>query len=103
MFAHSDRMPTGTPLPAGTVTPRPWGVRRMVPYPLTTAAHARTDLDPTTQTTRYYGLDGVLMQAPAHGTSSGTNPTTNTGQPSDGSSAGGNGNGDSDTGNDTDQ
>ncbi|MER8002104.1 putative ATP-grasp-modified RiPP [Streptomyces sp. NPDC095613] len=71
----------------------------MVPFPVTGVEHTRTELDSRTQTARYYGRDGVLMQSPKHGTSSGTSPATNTGNPSDGTAGGG----DSDKGNDTDQ
>ncbi len=90
-------------MPQGITAPRPWGVRRMAPYPGTTTAATRTELDPVTQTARYYGADGVQVMAPGHGTSSGTNPSTGTGNPSDGNGPGGGGGGDTDTGNDTDQ
>ncbi|RSS43222.1 putative ATP-grasp-modified RiPP [Streptomyces sp. WAC08241] len=103
MFHHMDRLPTGTPLPMGHVTAAPWGVRRMVPYPATTPAWARAEIDPDTQTARYFDGTGRVMEMPKHGTSTGTNPATNTGNPSDGSSGGGTGGGDSDTGNDSDQ
>ncbi|MCX5381141.1 putative ATP-grasp-modified RiPP [Streptomyces sp. NBC_00091] len=103
MYAHSDRIPTGTPLPNGISTPEPWGLRRMAPYPAMAPGYASVELDPTTQTGRYLGHDGQPMMMPGHGTSSGTNPSTNTGNPSDGSSGGGAGGGDQDTGNDTDQ
>ncbi|WP_325051379.1 putative ATP-grasp-modified RiPP [Streptomyces corynorhini] len=75
----------------------------MVPYPVVAAEHSRTELDPETQMTRYYNAVGVIMQSPRHGTSSGTKPATNTGNPSDGSGGGGSGGGDADSGNDTDQ
>ncbi|MFD4258161.1 putative ATP-grasp-modified RiPP [Streptomyces sp. NPDC058534] len=97
MFAHSDRLPTGTPLPSGAVTPTPWGVRRMAPYPSPAPGYARAVLDPTTQTTRYFGASGQLMEMGGHGTSTGTQPTTGTSPDGNGSTQ------DSDTGNDTDQ
>lgn len=103
MFVHSDRLPTGSPLPTGAYTPAPWGLRRMAPYPAFAPGYARAELDPATQTTRYFDTLGQPVMTPGHGTSSGTNPSTNTGNPSDGSSGGGSGGGDSDTGNDTDQ
>ncbi|WP_175411976.1 putative ATP-grasp-modified RiPP [Streptomyces sp. TRM64462] len=99
MFSHADRLPTGTPLPMGHATPVPWGVQRMAPYPAMAAAYARAEIDPVTQTTRYFDADGQVMEMPKHGTSSGTNPATNTGNPSDGTAGGG----DQDTGNDSDQ
>ncbi|MBT2468935.1 putative ATP-grasp-modified RiPP [Streptomyces sp. ISL-66] len=99
MFVHSDRLPTGTPLPNGISTPAPWGLRRMTPYPAQAPSYGRVELDPVTQTGRYFDATGAVMEMPGHGTSSGTNPSTNTGNPSDGTSGGG----DSDTGNDTDQ
>ncbi|MCQ4043870.1 putative ATP-grasp-modified RiPP [Streptantibioticus rubrisoli] len=104
MFNYSDRFPTGTPLPQGHVTPAPWGLRHIAPYPGAAAPqYARVELDADTQTARYYNTDGTLAMAPGHGTSSGTNPSTGTGNPSDGSGPGGGGGGDVDTGNDTDQ
>ncbi|AKL71000.1 putative ATP-grasp-modified RiPP [Streptomyces goshikiensis] len=103
MFVHSDRMPTGTPLPNGISTPAPWGLRRMTPYPAQAPAYERVELDAATQTGRYYDASGSVMEMPGHGTSTGTNPATNTGNPADGSSGGGAGGGDSDTGNDSDQ
>ncbi|MEV5681529.1 putative ATP-grasp-modified RiPP [Streptomyces sp. NPDC052179] len=103
MYAHSDRLPTGTPLPNGVSTHTPWGVRRMVPYPTFAPTYDRVELEPVTQTGRYFDPAGQVMEMPAHGTSTGTNPATNTGNPSDGSSGGGSGGGDQDQGNDTDQ
>ncbi|MFK0049928.1 putative ATP-grasp-modified RiPP [Streptomyces sp. NPDC090741] len=99
MYVHSDRLPTGTPLPNGITTPAPWGLRRMTPYPAFAPGYGRVELDPVTQTGRYLDVHGQVMEMPGHGTSSGTNPSTNTGNPSDGQAGGG----DSDTGNDTDQ
>ncbi|MEC4015076.1 putative ATP-grasp-modified RiPP [Streptomyces sp. H27-D2] len=103
MFSHADRMPTGSPLPSGTRLPVPWGVRRMAPYPAFAPGYVRTELDPVTQTALYFDADGQPVMMPGHGTSTGTNPPTNTGNPSDGSGGGGSGGGDSDTGNDSDQ
>ncbi|MFD5563064.1 MULTISPECIES: putative ATP-grasp-modified RiPP [Kitasatospora] len=103
MFAHSDRVPTGSPLPNGIASPVPWGTRRMTPYPNAAPAYARVELDPTTQSGRYFDTSGAVMAVPGHGTSTGTNPATNTGNPSDGSGPGGSGGGDQDAGNDSDQ
>lgn len=99
MFVHSDRLPTGSPLPNGIPTPAPWGLRRMAPYPAIAPTYGRVELDPITQAGRYYDHTGAIMEMPGHGTSTGTNPATNTGNPSDGQSGGG----DQDTGNDGDQ
>ncbi|WP_306325323.1 putative ATP-grasp-modified RiPP [Streptomyces venezuelae] len=103
MFHHMDRLPTSAPLPMGHTTPVPWGVQRMAPYPAMAPFWARAELDPDTQTARYFDLAGQVVEMAKHGTSTGTNPGTNTGNPSDGSSGGGTGGGDSDTGNDSDQ
>ncbi|GAA0947788.1 MULTISPECIES: putative ATP-grasp-modified RiPP [Streptomyces violaceusniger group] len=103
MFSHSDRFPTGTPLPSGAISLVPWGLRRMAPYPAFAPDYARAELDPVTQTTRYFNACGQAMEMPGHGTSTGTNPATNTGNPSDGAGPGGSGGGDQDTGNDSDQ
>ncbi|MFH8748211.1 putative ATP-grasp-modified RiPP [Streptomyces rimosus] len=103
MFHHADRFPTGCPKPSGAPTPPPWGLRRMAPYPSFAPAYARTELDPETQTARYFDAEGRPVLMPGHGTSTGTNPPTNTGNPSDGAGGGGDGGGDQDTGNDSDQ
>ncbi|MFB7291106.1 putative ATP-grasp-modified RiPP [Actinacidiphila glaucinigra] len=103
MFQHSDRLPTGTPLPTGILTPPPFGVSRMAPYPATAPAYAHAELDPATQTTRYFDARGGIVEMPGHGTSTGTAPSTGTGNPSDGAGPGGGGGGDTDTGNDSDQ
>ncbi|MFF1756110.1 putative ATP-grasp-modified RiPP [Streptomyces sp. NPDC058266] len=96
MFIHAERIPTGTPLPQGHRTPRPWGTRRFVPYPAVEGEHTRVEIDPATQTGRYFNATGAPVMSPGHGTSSGTNPST-------GTSPDGHGGGDTDTGNDTDQ
>ncbi|MFE4873482.1 putative ATP-grasp-modified RiPP [Streptomyces sp. NPDC056682] len=97
MFVHSDRLPTGSPLPSPHLTPAPWGLRRMAPYPVTSPGYARTELDPATQTTRYFDPAGQPVMMPSHGTSTGTNPATGTSPDGNGTTQ------DSDTGNDTDQ
>ena len=99
MFVHTDRLPTGPALPNGVRTAVPWGLRRMAPYPAQERGYATATLDPKTQTTVYLDEQGKIVEMGAHGTSTGTNPSTNTGNPSDGQSGGG----DQDTGNDGDQ
>jgi putative ATP-grasp target RiPP len=97
MFNHAERIPTGTPLPQGHLTPQPWGLRRLTAYPAAGAPqHTRVAIDPETQTGRYFDAAGVPVMSPGHGTSTGTNPST-------GTSPDGHGGGDTDTGNDTDQ
>ncbi|MFZ3558201.1 MULTISPECIES: putative ATP-grasp-modified RiPP [unclassified Streptomyces] len=98
MFNYAERIPTGTPLPQGHRTPRPWGTRRFVPYPVVEGEYTRVEIDPATQTGRYFNAAGVPVASPGHGTSSGTNPSTGTSPDGQGG-----GNTDSDTGNDTDQ
>lgn len=101
MFMHAERFPTGSPLPQGRLTPRPFVVGRIAPYPpFEGVTYGRIELDADTQTARYFGPDGVPMMAPGHGTSSGTNPptgTTGVGDTQGGDSP------DSDSGNDADQ
>ncbi|WP_368660659.1 putative ATP-grasp-modified RiPP [Streptomyces marincola] len=77
----------------------------MAPYPANgSSAYVKAELDFETQMTVYRDGSGAVMQAPGHGTSTGTNPPTGTGNPSDGSGPGGpSGGGDQDTGNDNDQ
>ncbi|MEW1828402.1 putative ATP-grasp-modified RiPP [Streptomyces sp. NPDC088196] len=100
MFSHMDRFPTGSPLPQGQLTAAPWGLRRIAPYPpVEVPDYARVELDPATQTTRYFDASGAPTMSPGHGTSSGTNPATGTTGQGDRSSD----SPDSDTGNDTDQ
>jgi hypothetical protein len=40
MSVHSDRPPTATAVPQGTITPPPWGLGRMEPHPTMAQAHA---------------------------------------------------------------
>lgn len=98
MFNYADRIPTGTPLPQGHLTPAPWGLRRLASYPAVEGEHTRVVIDPATQTGRYFNAAGVPVASPGHGTSSGTNPSTGTSPDGQGG-----GSTDSDTGNDTDQ
>ncbi|MEU8526437.1 putative ATP-grasp-modified RiPP [Streptomyces sp. NPDC048629] len=97
MFVHSDRLPTGSPLPSGRLTPAPWGLRRMAPYPALNPGYARAELDAATQTTRYFDAAGRPVMMPAHGTSTATSPSTGTSPDGNGTTQ------DSDSGNDSDQ
>ncbi|MEU8794602.1 putative ATP-grasp-modified RiPP [Streptomyces sp. NPDC048643] len=97
MFVHSDRLPASSPVPSGTITPTPWGVQRMAPYPAMAPAYAHAHLDPATQTARFFDGLGQAMEMPGHGTSTGTTPSTGTSPDGNGSTQ------DSDTGSDSDQ
>lgn len=97
MFVHSDRLPTSPAIPQGTITPAPWGLSRMAPYPTMAAEHARVELDPSTQTAVFLDRSGEVMEMPGHGTSTGTSPATGTSPDGNGSTQ------DSDTGSDSDQ
>ncbi|MFF7750441.1 putative ATP-grasp-modified RiPP [Streptomyces sp. NPDC007971] len=98
MFVHSDRLPASPAVPQGTITPRPWGVSRMAPYPTMAPGYATAELDPNTQTTIFFNGAGQVMEMPGHGTSTGTTPSTGTSPDGQGQ-----GNTDSDTGSDGDQ
>lgn len=97
MYAHSDRLPASSPVPQGLITPTPWGVSRMAPYPTMAPAHSSVQLDPITQTAVYLDQDGAVMEMPAHGTSTGTTPSTGTSPDGNGTTQ------DSDSGSDNDQ
>ncbi|MFJ3219654.1 putative ATP-grasp-modified RiPP [Kitasatospora sp. NPDC086801] len=102
MFTYTDRIPTGAPLPQGYLTPTPFVVGKLAPYPPFDGGGTvgRIELDPASQNARYFDPTGAPMLNPGHGTSSGTNPPTGTtgqGDAQSGDAA------DSDTGNDTDQ
>ncbi|MGW1728957.1 putative ATP-grasp-modified RiPP [Streptomyces sp. NPDC002306] len=97
MFAHSDRLPTSPAIPQGTITPPPWGLSRMAPYPTVAPEHARVELNPSTQTAVFFDRSGKAMEMPGHGTSTGTAPSTGTSPDGNGSTQ------DSDTGSDNDQ
>lgn len=97
MFAHSDRLPTGTPLPSGSRPLAPWGVSRMAPYPTMAPDYARAEIDPVTQAAVFFDAGGQVLEMPAHGTSTGTAPSTGTSPDGNGSTQ------DSDTGSDNDQ
>ncbi|MEU1203525.1 putative ATP-grasp-modified RiPP [Streptomyces sp. NPDC005813] len=98
MFVHYDRLPTGPALAQGIATRAPWGVARMAPYPTMAPSYAHAELDPATQTTRFFDASGKVMQVPGHGTSTGTQPSTGTSPDGQGQ-----GTTDSDTGSDSDQ
>jgi putative ATP-grasp target RiPP len=88
------------PAAQGHLTATPWGVRRIAPYPpYGGVGYAKVELDPVTQTARYFDASGAPTMSPGHGTSSGTNPPTGTTGQGDRNSD----SPDSDTGNDTDQ
>ncbi|MER5917873.1 putative ATP-grasp-modified RiPP [Streptomyces sp. NPDC001982] len=97
MFVHADRLPTSPALPRAVITPTPWGVGRMAPYPTTAPAYATATLDPNTQTAVFCDGSGQVMEMPGHGTSTGTVPSTGTSPDGNGTSQ------DSDTGSDGDQ
>ncbi|MFF9914821.1 putative ATP-grasp-modified RiPP [Streptomyces sp. NPDC013457] len=97
MFAHSDRLPTSSPIPQGTVTPPPWGVGRIAPYPTMAPEYSSVRLDPVTQTAEFLDQLGAVMEMPGHGTSTGTSPATGTSPDGNGSTQ------DSDSGSDNDQ
>ncbi|MER5918523.1 putative ATP-grasp-modified RiPP, partial [Streptomyces sp. NPDC001982] len=75
---HADRLPTSPALPQAVITPTPWGVGRMAPYPTMAPAYATATLDPDTQTTVFCDGSGQVMEMPGHGTSTGTSPSTGT-------------------------
>lgn len=55
---------------------RPWGVRRMRPYPNTyTESYSSVDLDPTTQLGIYRAPGGEIVNMPKHSSSRGTETT----------------------------
>ncbi|MFJ8141121.1 putative ATP-grasp-modified RiPP [Streptomyces sp. NPDC096013] len=97
MFVHTDRLPTSEAVPQGTLTPKPWGLSRMAPYPTMAPEYARAELDPATQTAVFFDSSGQVMEMPGHGTSTGTKPSTGTSPDGDGTSS------DTDTGSDGDQ
>ncbi|MDQ0761946.1 putative ATP-grasp target RiPP [Streptomyces canus] len=98
MFVHTDRLPTSPAVPQGTITPRPWGVSRMAPYPTMAPAYAGVRLDPDTQTAVFFDASGQVMEMPGHGTSTGTTPSTGTSPDGQGQ-----GTTDTDQGSDSDQ
>lgn len=97
MFVHSDRLPTSTAVTQGIITPLPWGVGRMEPYPTMAPGYGSVRLDPDTQTTMFFDTSGQVMEMPGHGTSTGISPSTGTSPDGNGSTQ------DSDTGSDSDQ
>jgi putative ATP-grasp target RiPP len=50
----------------------------MAPYPSMAPSYASASLDPVTQTAVYRDASGAVMEMPAHGTSTGTTPSTGT-------------------------
>ncbi|WP_133739637.1 putative ATP-grasp-modified RiPP [Actinorugispora endophytica] len=49
--------------------PRPWGLSRMAPYPASAPRpYSRVELDPQSQTGRYFDPSGRPLEAGKHGT-----------------------------------
>lgn len=58
---------------------RPWGARRLAPYPTTVCRpHATVDIDPVTQLGVFRDRAGQVVEMGQHGTSSGTETSTTT-------------------------
>lgn len=73
----------GSTVPQSQVTP--WGMSQLAPYPNTAhLPHSRIDIDPATQTSRYFTADGHRLDMPKHGTGTDTASQTQTGGDSGG-------------------
>lgn len=61
------------------ISARPWGVRRLSPYPTTVRRpHATVTIDPLTQLGVFRDRVGLVVDMGKHGTSSGTETSTTT-------------------------
>ncbi len=79
MFSHADRFPLGPVSTMSRPVARPWGLSRMVPFgALVEIDVVPVGLDPSTQTTRYQGADGLLTMAEHRKTGTGTERGTQT-------------------------
>lgn len=79
MFQHSDRFPSGDPCPQGALTPLPWGLRRMSPYPAYEEfPYTPVGIDARTQVAQYRHDSGEVMTAIRLSTFTGTAPSTGT-------------------------
>lgn len=59
---------------------RAWGATRLVPFNgATGVSYARVELDPVTQTTRYFDIDGQIIKCGKHGTNQEQNTSNPTG------------------------
>jgi len=57
-----------------------WGATRLVPFKGATGVpYARVELDPVTQVTRYYDLDGQIIKCGRHGSNQSQNTSNPTG------------------------
>lgn len=67
-----------TCIPPDQLTPpRPWGLRRLGPYPVATELPFTTvSVDPDTQTGVFRDGDGLVVEMGKHGTSSATSTST---------------------------
>ncbi|MFD3558791.1 putative ATP-grasp-modified RiPP [Streptomyces sp. NPDC058686] len=64
---------------ARAASARPWGARRLAPYPATVRLpHATVMIDPVSQVGVYRDRDGHVVEMGQHGTSSGTETSTTT-------------------------
>ncbi|WP_328695949.1 putative ATP-grasp-modified RiPP [Streptomyces sp. NBC_00342] len=70
-----------------SIAVQPWGVKRLAPYPTTVRyPFTRTEVDPETQTTRYFDAVGRTVDMTAgHGSSQSTSSPTSTGADGGGS------------------
>ncbi|MFJ9589455.1 putative ATP-grasp-modified RiPP [Streptomyces acidicola] len=60
-----------------TAAPRPWGIRRLGPYPATVKMpFTSVTVDPDTQIGVFHDGDGFVVEMGKHGTSSATSTTT---------------------------
>lgn len=70
-----------------SIAVQPWGVKRLAPYPNTVRyPFTRAEIDPETQTTRYFDAAGrAVDMSGGHGTNQSTSSPTSTGADSGGS------------------
>ncbi|WP_051778797.1 putative ATP-grasp-modified RiPP [Streptomyces sp. NRRL S-241] len=62
-----------------TTAVAPWGTTRLALYPSITAVpYVRTEIDPDTQTTRYFDANGNRVEMGGHGTGTSTANQTST-------------------------
>lgn len=62
-----------------TTAVAPWGTKRLALYPsITEVPYVRTEIDPDTQTTRYFDANGNRVEMGGHGTGTATANQTST-------------------------
>ncbi|MFH8717675.1 putative ATP-grasp-modified RiPP [Streptomyces zaomyceticus] len=71
MYVHLTRFPTSAPRAQNAAAATPWGLRHMTASPAVTRGYFRVELDPASQTARFFDSGGGPVEIKAHGSANG--------------------------------